>query len=140
MQEKFCHQPDLRDIEIYNSDMVRKTGKIKPKQGQHLAELRKAAGLSQRELARLLGMTNTNISFWEHSDKPPRSDVLPKMAKILGVSVADLIGENSEIEKKAVPTGKAHEIFVRVSRLPRRKREKIIEVVSALVDRFEQES
>ena len=75
MQEKFYHHADLSEVGIYNPDMTRKIGKVKPKQGKHLAELRNAAGLSQRELARLLGMTHTNISFWEHSDKDRKSVV-----------------------------------------------------------------
>jgi DNA-binding transcriptional regulator YiaG len=139
MQVKIFSQADLVSSGIYNPDMTRKSGKAKPKQGNRLAELRTAAGLSQRQLARLLGMTHTNISFWERSDKPPRSDVLPKMAEILGVCVQDLIGKSPVIERISGPTGKAREVFERVSRLPRGKRERVIEVVDALVKQFEQE-
>src|SRR5882762_7020139 len=34
------------------------------------AELRKAAGLSQYELARYVGVPQANIAFWERSEKP----------------------------------------------------------------------
>ena len=120
--------------------MNKKPEKSKLKQGERLAQLRKAAGLSQRELAKLLQLPHTNIAFWEHSEKPPRSEVLPRLAEVLGVRVEDLLGEGSSIERKTGPTGKAREVFERVSRLPRRKREKVIEVVSALVTQFEQEA
>jgi predicted transcriptional regulator len=35
-------------------------------------ELRKAAGLSQYELADLLNVPQSNVSFWEQCEKPPR--------------------------------------------------------------------
>lgn len=39
----------------------------------------------------MLGVSQSNIAFWEQSDKPPRSDLLPKMADTLGVTVAELL-------------------------------------------------
>lgn len=71
----------------YSPPMGRKLRKPRPTQGARLLALRNAAGLSQTELARLVGETQANISFWERTDKPPRSDVLPKLAKVLGVSL-----------------------------------------------------
>ena len=48
-------------------------------------QLRQAAGLSQAELARLVGESQQNVAYWELSDKPPRSDAIPKLAKVLGL-------------------------------------------------------
>ena len=75
--------------------MGRKLTKSRPKQGARLAELRKAAGLSQYDLARKVGVPQPNIAFWELSAKPPRSDVLPKLARALGVTLDDLIEDKS---------------------------------------------
>src|SRR5262245_14262399 len=61
----------------------------RPKQGAHLLALRKKAGLTQIELASAVGVPQATIAFWEWTDKPPRSDVLPKMAKALSVTVED---------------------------------------------------
>jgi transcriptional regulator with XRE-family HTH domain len=98
-----------------------------------LAELRKDAGLSQYELARYVGVPQPNIAFWEQSEKPPRRDVLSKMAEALGVSVEDLlIGETGKAaSRKAIksngrPAGKVREVFDRVSKLPRRQQEHIV--------------
>ena len=71
--------------------MGRTLTKTRPKQGVRLAELRKAAGLSQYELARMIGVPQANIAFWERRQKPPRSEVLPKMADALGVRIEDLL-------------------------------------------------
>src|SRR6185503_3765160 len=48
-----------------------------------LVALRKAAGLSQAELAKLVRVSPKTIGFWETSPIPPRSDVLPLLARAL---------------------------------------------------------
>ena len=125
--------------------MPRKSTKSRPPQGVRLAELRKAAGLSQYELASYVGVPQANIAFWERSEKPPRSEVLSKMAEALGVSVEDLlIGETGKAaSRKAAksngrPAGKVREVFDRVSKLPRRQQEHIVNWVSAYVSQYEQ--
>src|SRR6266542_998236 len=102
--------------------MPRKSIKSRPQQGMRLAELRKAAGLSQYELARYVGVPQPNIAFWEQSEKPPRSDVLPKMAEALGVTVENLLIVDSPSAKARAakgngrPAGKVREVFDRVSK------------------------
>jgi transcriptional regulator with XRE-family HTH domain len=110
--------------------------KPRPAQGARLAELRKAAAISQTELAHLLGVPQSNIAFWEQSEKPPRSDVLPRMAEILGVRVEDLLGTASAPARRGGPVGKVKKVFDEVSKLPRRQQDKVVDVVSALVDQY----
>jgi transcriptional regulator with XRE-family HTH domain len=120
--------------------MPRRSPKTRPAQGARLVELRKAAGLTQAELAHLVGETQQNIAFWEHSDKPPRSDVLPKLAKILGVSVEQILGVSAIAERRPGPIGKTQRLFEEVSRLPRSQQEKIFEIVEALVGQFKRKA
>ncbi|MBK7951648.1 MAG: helix-turn-helix transcriptional regulator [Deltaproteobacteria bacterium] len=47
--------------------MPRKLQRTRPKQGSRLAALRRAAGLTQTELAQLVGETQQNIAYWEQS-------------------------------------------------------------------------
>src|SRR5262249_31826884 len=105
--------------------------------GKRLAELRKAAGLTQVELANVLGVPQSNIAFWEQSEKPPRSDVLPAMAQAFGVRLEELlkveVEKTTAAKKRNGPTGRVREVFDRVSKLPRRQQEKIVEFVSAFV-------
>jgi DNA-binding XRE family transcriptional regulator len=122
MQADFADSTISGRDRIYNCCMGRKLTKPRPKQGARLAELRQAAGLSQYELARIIGVAQPNIAFWEMSEKPPRSDLLPRMAKALGVSVEQLLNTDSVkkiTERKGGPTGKVRKVFERVSRLPR---------------------
>lgn len=67
------------------------------------------------------------------------------MALALGVSVEDLliIGDEKPVSKKATkhnakPAGKVREVFDRVSKLPRRQQENIINWVSTYVSHYEQ--
>jgi hypothetical protein len=84
----------------------------------------------------------SNIAFWEQSEKPPRSDLLPQMADALGVTVVELLNVNGEISvaKRSTnkPPGKVRKVFEDVSRLPRRQQEHIVRVVSALVMQYKQ--
>lgn len=100
--------------------------------GVHLVALRKAAGLSQNQLADRVGVTQSNISFWEQWDKPPRGEVLPKLAEVLGVSMDELLNFKAP-RPKAGPKGKVLEAFEAVSKLPRRQQEHVLKVVNALV-------
>lgn len=117
-------------------EMAKRLTKPRPKQGQRLMHLRMEAGLSQYELAHLIGEPQSNVAFWEQSDKPPRSDVLPKLAKALGVRIEDLLNGNTGIERKGGPTGKVRKVFEEVSKLPRRQQEKVVEFVSAFVKQY----
>jgi transcriptional regulator with XRE-family HTH domain len=105
----------------------------RPAYGQHLAELREAAGLTQQLLAAKLGVPQSNITFWERSEKPPRGEVLPKLAHTLGVSVDALLGVTSPKPKKQAAKGRLQKVFESASSLPRRQQHKIAEVVEALV-------
>ena len=96
-----------------------------------LRALRQASGLTLRELARQIGEDHSNVSYWERSGKIPRSDVLLPIAKTLGVTVEELLGEKPS--RVVSPGGKARQVFDEVSKLPRRQQDQIIKVVSALL-------
>ncbi len=85
-----------------------------------------------RELAKQIGESHTNVSYWERSGQIPRSDVLAPMAKALGATVHDLLGEPKP-GRAVTPGGKLGQVFEQVAKLPRRQQDKIIEVVRALV-------
>jgi transcriptional regulator with XRE-family HTH domain len=99
----------------------------------HLRKLRIAAGLSVRELARQIDQQPSNVSYWETTGKTPRSEVLVNMAKALGVSVEQLLGEAPARKGQSNSAGKLGRVFESVSKLPRRQQQKILDVVEALV-------
>lgn len=103
----------------------------RPPLAVRLATLRKDAGLSQAQLAAKIGVHVSNIAFWELSGTPPRGEVLPALARELGVSVDELLGVTPQ--KPAIAKGRLQEAFHAAAKLPRRQQQKIVEVVEALL-------
>jgi len=60
--------------------------------GDKLKELRMQAGMTQRQLAALIGVTKSVISFYELRERAPSPDVLVKLARIFHVSTDYLLG------------------------------------------------
>ncbi len=117
--------------------MGRKLKKPRPEQGARLVAFRQAAGLSQAELAELVGEPQANIAYWERSAKPPRSDALPKLARVLSVSVDEILGDaDAPVGHRAGPVGQVQKIFEEVRKLPRRQQLKVVDVVAALLDQY----
>lgn len=111
---------------FYAADMAQAASRLR--------QLREAAGISQRELARQIGQDQSNVRFWETTGKIPRSDVLIPIAQALGVTVEELLGRPKP--RRAKPAGgRLGEVFEKAAKLPRRQQAKIVEVVEAMVDR-----
>jgi transcriptional regulator with XRE-family HTH domain len=66
-----------------------------PEFGARLAKLRKAAGLSQAELAERLGVTQPLISRYEKGERRMFEDLLALTATALGVTPNELFGIQS---------------------------------------------
>lgn len=67
------------------------------KMGKFISGLRKEKGLTQKELAEQLGVTDKAVSKWERAVSSPDIGLLIPLAKILGVSAGELLsGERAE--------------------------------------------
>ena len=60
--------------------------------GGRLQQVRKAAGLSQEQLAELVGMSRQAVSKWETDQAAPDIDKLALLCGVLGVSADELLG------------------------------------------------
>lgn len=54
--------------------------------------LREAAQFTQIELARKIGVGQSTIAMWETERSFPRTELLPKIASVLGCTVDELLG------------------------------------------------
>lgn len=58
--------------------------------GQRIITARRAAGLTQVQLAAAVGVPQQTISQWERGVAAPRDDRRPHLARALGITVAEL--------------------------------------------------
>lgn len=103
-------------------------------------ELRKRAGIQQKELALIVGVAQPTVSEWELNKKDPSGDRLKKLAEyfnvdelvILGKGVVDL---SSAHEEK--PHSKEAEIVSgAIDRMPQEKREKAVNIMRMVFSEY----
>ena len=76
--------------------------------GEIISTLRKEKGMTQKDIADRLGITDKAVSKWERDIACPDTQTIPKLAEVLGVSVEELL------QAKAAPVsaaGKADKIL-----------------------------
>jgi transcriptional regulator with XRE-family HTH domain len=101
--------------------------------GKHLFTIRRARGISQKELGEKVGLSLRMISYYERDTNGPPVAVLKNIASALGVSASYLLGESplkttvkDEIDyalKKPVET---------LQRLPKKQQRTAITMIEAL--------
>lgn len=60
--------------------------------GERIREIRKAQGLTQKELGHRLGLSYQSIAQWENGLRSPKLETILKIAQALGVRMEDLTG------------------------------------------------
>lgn len=95
---------------------------------ENLQSLRKAAGLSQEELAEKCNVSRQAVAKWESGDSIPTLDKVICLADILSVSIDELVGRTeADVESKLfylikqyvvsdIPTNEEDDISAIVSR------------------------
>ena len=71
--------------------------------GKRIAQLRRQRGIKQEELASLLGISPQAVSKWENDQTCPDIMTLPRLAKILDITVDYLLSGESEPMTQMVP-------------------------------------
>lgn len=70
--------------------------------GAFIAALRKANGMTQKELAERLNVSDKTVSRWERDDGAPDLSVIPVIAEVFGVTCDELLrGERKSPESRA---------------------------------------
>ena len=60
-----------------------------------LKNIRRIVGLTQSDLARQMGVTQSMVAKWETGDSYPRGELLTKLADTLGCTIDELFGRNT---------------------------------------------
>lgn len=87
-----------------------------------------AAGLAVRELARQVGTSHSSILYWERSGKVGRMEFLQPLARALGVTVEEVLGEPRP-HRTVTAGGKMGQLFEEASKLPHSQQDKVVAVI-----------
>ncbi len=98
--------------------------------GKYIAEKRKTLGLTQRQLAERLGMSDKSVSKWERGVCLPDVSVYAELCAILGISVNEFLA-GEDISREELPR-KAEDNLVQVSADSERRQQKLKRIIAAL--------
>lgn len=102
--------------------------------GQRIANARKAQGITQVQLAKMLGVSQQTIAHYEGGRLRLVASIIPAIAQAVGTTVMDLMGETTtpEIKSKRGPKSKLELQMEEISKLPRSKQKFISEMLEAV--------
>ena len=98
--QKKCYHSCMENLETVNRRIAR-----------NLTRYRKAAGLTQAELAQKINYSDKSVSKWESGNGVPDIYIFLRLAELYGVTVNDLVGEEPSAPKKG-KAPKGRNIFV----------------------------
>lgn len=101
--------------------------------GARIATLRKEQGITQVQLAQLLGVSQQTITAYEVGRRRIQVSTLPVIAKALHVPVEELVGKNDQRNGKRGPAPKIQQQLERVAALPKARQRIISEVLDSML-------
>ena len=100
--------------------------------GTRIAERRKAQDLTQAQLGELVGVAQQQIASFETGRRRMPISTLPLLAKALGISIEELIGEPAKPGKRG-PAPKLQQQLEQLSRLPKAQQKLVSQVIDSVL-------
>jgi transcriptional regulator with XRE-family HTH domain len=101
--------------------------------GARIARLRKDQAITQVQLAELLGTSQQTITAYESGRRRVPVSSLPAIARLLGVSVEALIGEEAKTTTKRGPAPKLQQQMERITRLPKAQQHFVMQMIDTVL-------
>lgn len=101
--------------------------------GNRLAQLRKAAGLTQVQLAETLGISQQMVASYEVGRRRIPVSLLPALAQALKVQVDDLLGSAAKVQAKRGPASQLQRSIERIGELPKPKQRFVLEMLETVL-------
>ena len=134
-------QPEIRPYDV-GAMAGRPPSSEAPEFGKKLAELRRRRGLTQAELAKLLGVSEKTVNHYERRTANPSLELIQRLASFLDASPSDLVDVAAELPapRRSKPGPKSHleEVVERLHQLPRSEQQRVVEQIEDAVRRAEQ--
>jgi transcriptional regulator with XRE-family HTH domain len=102
---------------------------------KRVIELRKAAGLTQADLADSIGIKLARYGHYERGFRRFPVSIIPKLAEALGCTEADLLGVATTSPKKRGPASRLELLAGRLGSLPRTKQSMILDMMEGAIDK-----
>jgi transcriptional regulator with XRE-family HTH domain len=103
--------------------------------GERLRRIREARDVTQVELARTLGVTQSNVSEMERGIRGVTTHQVVKLAKAFRVSIDEiLLGTNGSAERFPLSRLKLLRRIQRIEKLPESRQRVVLKFIDALID------
>ena len=104
--------------------------------GQRLAELRKAAGFTQVELAAELGISQRMVAYYESPSATPPAQLLPQIATVLGLTIDELFGRSAKRRlAKQDGDSRLRRRLLAVEKLDVTEKRQVLQLLDAFIER-----
>lgn len=101
--------------------------------GARIAQLRKEQGMTQVQLAELLGVSQQTITAYEVGRRRIQVSALPVIATALGVAVEAFLGDEPKAAAKRGPAPKLQQQMDRIGRLPKAQQRFVMQVLDSVL-------
>jgi transcriptional regulator with XRE-family HTH domain len=100
--------------------------------GSRIAQIRKEQGITQAQLAEWLGVSQQTVNAYEVGRRRMVASALPTLARLLGVSLEELMGEPPKPGKRG-PTPKLQQQMERITQLPKAQQKWVIKMIEGVL-------
>lgn len=101
--------------------------------GARIAERRKAQSVTQVQLAEALRVSQQTVTAYESGRRRMPVSSLPSIARYLGTTVEELIGEVTSRARKRGPAPQLQQKIERLTRLPKAKQKIVLEMLDGVL-------
>lgn len=104
--------------------------------GRRIAERRKAQGITQVQLAEVLGVAQQTLAHYEGGTLRVAVALLPPLAQTLGLSFEELVGSEATAAKtksKRGPAPKIQQQLEQIEALPKAKQRVVSQMIDAML-------
>ena len=100
--------------------------------GNRIRIIRRRQMITQEELAFQIGTSPTHISNIENGKKKPSLEKLSQISEVLGVSISNLIYNNSDIANNA----SISDLVELIALCPPKNQQRLLETLSSIIQSF----
>lgn len=101
--------------------------------GKRLADLRRAAGLTQKQLGEKVGVSNRVIFYYEGETTYPPAHLIEPLAKALNVSTDELLGIKTLKQQRDPQHAALWRRLKKIETLPKKDQKALLHYLDALV-------